>query len=99
MARRLKPTDTIIELARAKMPGVAALIIDELSRSELIIYINLLAIAGTSGMDTIKPTNAEIYRGDDARTCNRALLALEAHGLVKLSFDSKKTRTIVVVTK
>ncbi len=95
MSKRLKCTDRISDLAKSPL-------LDDLSGSELVVYLRLLAATGapTAGRARVlvTSTNADLY-ARDPRTVVRALRHLEELKLIAIQYDvsQRPGRTIEVL--
>lgn len=74
----------------ASLSDVAAHpLLDELTGTELVIYLRLLAAAGEAGSRKIEPLNASLYRGD-AKIAAKALRSLDTRKLITIEYDNTK---------
>lgn len=83
MARRLRPTDTIIELSRSDL-------LKTLTGIQLVVFIRILGAVGRAGGKPIEISNRDLYDGD-TRSVVAALRKLEDEGLIVITRD-KSTR-------
>ncbi len=81
---KIKPDTKIIDLATSEL-------LTKLSHAELLVYIKLVAHTATAGR-RFKIMNCDLPIHE--RNAPRALKSLEKRGLLKLSYDEYKMRTI-----